>query len=591
MKNWLNLFKYWTPNHLQIKILFFILMGLLVMQSCKKITEKKIIRKNHSTEIKNKIKKSDFFLNRAKNDSAYFYLNQAVLLCEPKKDYAEDYVYALTCIANIQKNNSDYFASEETLTKTLPYLKNIKNPEYAYNVYTLIAYNYYYSFDYNGAILYHLKALKLAHTSYKKSVILNDIILIYLSQEKYNEAAEILVPLTARKIKHENDPRKTDNNYSLLLDNLGYCYYKLGNPKAVECLNKSLKIKLEQNDQYGLIGTYNTLSLLYSKTDQKLSKMYARKAYKSASITNAVIYKLVGLATLIEKSEGAELKKYSVDFIRIADSFTSARQKAKNEFSRIRYESETDKAENLQLKVQKIENELQLEKQKNRNSISYIIIFFSTAISLFLYFYLTLKSKKEKNKAIFESEIRISKKLSDELSNDVYHALAFTQNTDFGKEENKEELLNNLDTIYSRTRNISKENSAISTDINYADNLKEMISGFKTPELNIILNGFDSVFWHEIAKNKKIVLFRVLQELFSNMKKHSNASVVGITFKISNQNLFINYADNGNGVDLNIKVLRNGLKNVEKRIEHIKGQIDIDSTKGSGFKVFIQFPI
>lgn len=132
------------------------------MQSCEKKTEKKIIWKSHTSEIKNFVKKGDFFLNKGRNDSAYFYFNQAILLCEPKKDHAENYVYALSCIANIQKNNSDYFASEETLTKTLPYLKNIRNPEYAYNVYTLIAYNYYYSFDYKSSILYHLKALKLA---------------------------------------------------------------------------------------------------------------------------------------------------------------------------------------------------------------------------------------------------------------------------------------------------------------------------------------------------------------------------------------------------------------------------------------------
>ncbi|WP_394773780.1 sensor histidine kinase [Flavobacterium sp.] len=400
-----------------------------------------------------------------------------------------------------------------------------------------------------------------------------------------------MIPLTAKKIKHENDPRKTDNNYSLLLDNLGYCYYKLGNPKAVDCLNKSLKIKLEQNDQYGLIGTYNTLSLLYSKTDQKLSKIYAKKAYKSACITNAAIYKIVGLAKLIEKSEGNELKRYSLDFIKIADSLTSARQKAKNEFSRIKYESGIDKAENLQLKVQKIENELELEKQKNRNTILYIIIFFTTAISLFLYLHLTIKGRKEKNKAILESEIRISKKLSDELADDVYHTLTFTENTDLEKEENKEELLNNLDTIYSKTRNLSKENSLIATDENFNIALKEMISGFKTADINIILNGFDLISWNKVEKNKKIILHRVLQELFSNMKNHSQATLVSINFKKDKNKLTVVYNDNGIGTNKKTTILKNGLQNVENRIKTINGNIIFDNNSEKGFRLTFSIPI
>lgn len=594
MEKQINLFKTFLKNNLRIKIIYLILGSIFFIPSCEKKpkkTQKKAVKYNRKPEIDGLIKKGDFYFDNVKNDSAYFYFNKAIVLCNPKTDYAENYVYALTRIANIQKNSSDYFACEQTLTKTLPYLKYLKNPKLATNVYTLIAYNYYYSFDYKNSVLYHLKALKLAQTSYEKTVILNDIILIYLSQERYNEAAELLVPLVAKKIKHETDSKKTDNTYSLLLDNLGYCYCKIGNPKALDCLNKSLKIKLEQKDYYGLIGTYNTLSLFYSKSNLKLSKMYAEKAYKSASKVNAALYKANGLAVLINKSEGDELKKYSLDFIKLVDSFMVARQKAKNEFSRIKYDSGIDRAENLHLKAQKTENELQLERQKNRNIISYVIIFFTTSLSLSLYFYLTSKGRKEKDAAMFESEIRISKKLHDELANDVYNTLLFTEFTDLRQEENKEHLLNNLDTIYARTRNISKENSPVITDENYGIALKEMIAGYKTHNLNIILNGFDLILWNEIEKNKKIILYRVLQELFSNMKKHSEATLVSITFKNIKKNLTIIYNDNGVGTGKRKLILKNGLQNVESRIKTINGNIIFDNNSEKGFRLSFSFPL
>jgi glucose-6-phosphate-specific signal transduction histidine kinase len=56
-----------------------------------------------------------------------------------------------------------------------------------------------------------------------------------------------------------------------------------------------------------------------------------------------------------------------------------------------------------------------------------------------------------------------------------------------------------------------------------------MISG-NTDTTQIITNGLDSVNWPTIEKTKKITLYRVLQELLVNMKKHSNSSLVVLSF-------------------------------------------------------------
>ena len=77
-----------------------------------------------------------------------------------------------------------------------------------------------------------------------------------------------------------------------------------------------------------------------------------------------------------------------------------------------------------------------------------------------------------------------------------------------------------------------------------------MISGFNTPNTNIILNDLDTISWNNIDRNKKITVYRVLQELLVNMKKHSNATLVGINFKETDKNIIINYTDNGKGADL-----------------------------------------
>lgn len=591
MKKSSNLFWLNIKNQSQIKILLLLFGCLFFMQSCEKKIKKKVTQQNRSIEIKRISKKADAFFDSLICDSAYLYYNKVILLCDPKTDYVEDYVYALSAIANLQQNNSDYTGSEETLTKTLPYLKRIKNPKFTYNVYTLLAYNYFCNYDYNSAILYHLKALKLAKTSFKKSEIINDIILIYFKQKKYSEAAAILIPLAARKITNKKKPKIADLNYSLLLDNLGYCYYRLGNPKALECLNKSLKIKLVLRDNFALIGTYNTLSTCYSKTNKKLSKMYAEEAYNYACKVNSASWKANSLAILMWKTEGNELRKYTLDYIKLIDSITIARRKAKNQFANIKYASKKDKEENLQLKSQKIENELQIERQKNRIIVSYVVIVFVLGIFLFLSYYLTSKAKKEKNDAILKSEMRISKKLHDELSNNIYNTLAFAENKNLELTTNKNKLLNDLEIIYTRTRDISKENSPIITSEKYIFYLKEMISRFNTSNTTLLLSDIECISWNEIEKNKKITVYRVLQELFVNMKKHSNATLVGINFKKTDKSVIINYTDNGKGIDVHNIIFKNGLHNVESRILSIKGEIDIDTASEKGFKVFIKFPL
>jgi signal transduction histidine kinase len=194
-------------------------------------------------------------------------------------------------------------------------------------------------------------------------------------------------------------------------------------------------------------------------------------------------------------------------------------------------------------------------------------------------------------KASYNTEIRIAKKLHDELANDVYHTMAFAETQDLSTTHNKEILISNLDTIYSRTRNIAREYNALETGPLFISDLKEMMSGFNTQEVHVITNGLDSINWLTIDRNKKIVLYRIIQELLVNMKKHSQCSLVALTFKKIANELQINYNDNGVGAVLEQIKSKNGLQNVENRIRAINGTITFDTKSNKGFKVQFIIPI
>lgn len=82
--------------------------------------------------------------------------------------------------------------------------------------------------------------------------------------------------------------------------------------------------------------------------------------------------------------------------------------------------------------------------------------------------------------------------------------MTFAETQDLSTITNKEILLNKLETIYSRTRDISKENSIVETGIYFLTHLKELISGFNTDTPHILINELDAINWSTIDPTKKL---------------------------------------------------------------------------------------
>ncbi|MFV8336010.1 ATP-binding protein [Flavobacterium sp. RSP29] len=557
-----------------LSLLFF-----LILHSCEKKTLNNLQKKDNTDEIDRLIDLGDKYFEKSEYDSSYYYFNKAKSACDEKKDVSK-IIYTISNLATIQQNQGDYSGSETTAMEAIPFLEKTINPNYKWNIYTILGNNYLYAYDYENALYYYNKALNLKTDQLRKSDIKNNIASTYLEMKEFKKAVSILEPLITR-IEVLSD----SSSYSRIMTNLGYCYFKVGNPKALNYLNKSLQIRLKRNT-IGKISSYAYLSEYYQ--NKNLANEYALLAYNAATKLKSPDDRLYCLKLLIRNSSGNKSKEYSLKYLHINDSITKVRQKAKNQFAKIKYDSKKEKEENLKLKAQKI---LESEHQKKRNLILYLVLGIITVISISITNLLLARNKKEKIKASYNTEIRISKKLHDELANDVYHTMAFAETQDLSTNHNKEILISNLDTIYSRTRNISRENNAMETGPLFISDLKEMMSGFNTPEVNVITNGMDSINWIALDSNKKIIIYRVIQELLVNMKKHSKCSLVVLTFKKTGKILQIEYTDNGVGATLEQLNLKNGLQNVENRIQAIKGIITFDTKSDKGFKVQFIIPI
>ena len=555
--------------------IFIIILLIFSLQSCEKKNSAAVEPKKNPLYY-NYLDLAEKHLENKKKDSAFFYFNKAKSVCKVGEGNNK-IIYALLRMAYIQREEGDFYSTETTATEAISYFQKETDIQYISAVYSLLGLCYERLFDFDSAIKYFNKAYKLADSESQNS-IKNNIALVYMGKEDYKSAIAILLPLAEKK-------------NAIVLDNLGFCYFKVGNPKGLDFLNQSLAIKKEAQDDFGMTTSYAHFSEYYAESNPNLAQKHALLAYEKATKANNVNDRLTTLALLIKCSKGNEIKKYSENYLRINDSIIKERQISKNQFAKIKYDSKKEKDENLILKNQKAENALLLEQQKNKSLILTLLTIFGATFSIFLYYFLKERNKKENLKISYNTETRIAKKLHDELANDVFQTLAFVETQDLSSSQNREIVLQNLDNIYSRTRNISTENSCIDTGTHYVEGLKEMMSGFQNDSVTILTNGIDTVPWNAVDENKKIILYRVIQELLVNMKKHSQCSLAVITLKINKKNIQADYSDNGLGATIRKTNSGNGLQNAENRILSINGTITFDTKSNKGFKTSFTIPV
>ncbi|MES2241055.1 MAG: ATP-binding protein [Bacteroidota bacterium] len=570
---------------------FFVFYTFLVtlffsLQSCEKKKEVVSNTKYDSKLIDKYFKKADKFYDDSKYDSAFYYANKTKLLISPEKEFKK-YTTTMFILITSQQLQGDYSGAESTIVETLSFLEKTKEDKYKHKFNNILAYNYMSQSNYDDALYYYKKGITYTINKKRKLLSILNIGHIYKEKQQFKKAIQKLEPLL-----NELEIKKNKSYTSAILNDLGYCYFKTGNPNAISYLNQSLQMSLNMDstadDDYGLTANYYYLYEYYLKYDKEKAIKYANLLYQKATEYNNPDDRLLALSLLIKHNTGEELKKYSLNYIHINDSITNVRQKAKNYFAKIKYDSKKEKEENQKLKAEK---ELQQELDKNKNTLITFIIVILLIISGFIYYYLIERNKKEKLQTAYNTETRIAKKLHDELANDIFQTIAFAETQDLSSVSNTEKLLDSLDNIYATTRNLSRENSQIETGKLFEANLKEMISGFNNNSINLMINGLDDIDWINIENIKKISIYRVLQELLVNMKKHSQCNLVIVSFKKQEKNLLLNYFDNGVGIDFGKKINKNGLKNAENRIIAINGSITFDSKPNNGVKINMVIPL
>ena len=94
-----------------------------------------------------------------------------------------------------------------------------------------------------------------------------------------------------------------------------------------------------------------------------------------------------------------------------------------------------------------------------------------------------------------------------------------------------------------------------------------------------------------LTQSAEIVLYRIIQELTNNALKHAAAKNIFIQITKHIRGITVTVEDDGKGFDTAAVTAGDGLKNVQSRIDYLKGSCDIKSEKGNGTSINIEIPV
>jgi len=252
---------------------------------------------------------------------------------------------------------------------------------------------------------------------------------------------------------------------------------------------------------------------------------------------------------------------------------------------------------------------------QNKYKEVYVLIVAGTVLALLLIgFIVIILFMYKKKQYIHEQELlqtrleiqeNIFKEISEELHDNIGQILAVLKltlssvsislkgNDLTGIRESKEMVTTIIQSISDLSKSLSPQRIS---KIGIAEALRfELEKLEKTKFFKTSLSVSDCKF--NLSAEKEIFLFRIIQEILTNIIKHSKAKTIHAAISENDQRIHLTFTDDGIGFNV-AEVLNSasskkgiGLMNMMNRARLIGGKIKIVSEKGNGTAVKIELPV
>ncbi|MFT5103954.1 MAG: two-component system sensor histidine kinase DegS [Candidatus Latescibacterota bacterium] len=206
--------------------------------------------------------------------------------------------------------------------------------------------------------------------------------------------------------------------------------------------------------------------------------------------------------------------------------------------------------------------------------------------------------------AMIEGQEKERQRLASDLHDSVGATLSAAK-LQFDHLSKNKDKLDDLDELFSKTGKLLEDaytevrsmahikNSGVLAKnglLPAIQKLAKNASGTNKLQIDVQDFGLDE----RLENSLEITVFRIIQELVTNIIKHANASEASISVTQHEDSLNIIVEDDGKGFNP-LKLSKAdegmGLDSIERRVEHLEGSMEVDSSEGNGTTIVIDIPL
>jgi len=465
-----------------------------------------------------------------------------------------------------------------------------------------------------------MSLLKERNDSSQMAHALNHIVLNYTAMGKLQEARQY-IPGLLSYISNALDYNLVADSYNVI----GEFYYRSNQyDSAISYYKMALDKALRNNYQP---AQYNlSLGTAYlKKNDLPLAYAHLTKAIKLAKEANSkdIYYRAcLPLSGYYEKiNDHKNAYAYLQEYNKLNDSILVADTRQYTTQLEAVYENNKKESEILQLKTEELNKTLAIKKRNN-----YLYLAAGLLALTGILFTVKLRNKIIKQKLLEqEKQLQEEKIASLEKEQQVISLQSMITGQETERSRIARDLHDGLGGLFSTVKmyfsTLQHERPELSDDplftksFELADNAAvEMrrIAHNLMPEVLMKLGLINAVrdlcnninagrlltislqhygMEQRLPGSMEVMLYRIIQELLNNIIKHSQATEVIIQFNRHSDRLTITVEDNGRGFNVEEAATKNnaGINTIKSRVNYLNGQLNIDSKKGVGTTVIMEF--
>ncbi|WP_299130957.1 sensor histidine kinase [uncultured Winogradskyella sp.] len=395
-------------------------------------------------------------------------------------------------------------------------------------------------------------------------------------------------------------------------------YYEEKPIEAIKIYDRIIPFFIKRNDKNRLFSSLINLSFQYylindnNKAINTLYKADTMTLKKDLLASKELLY-----LRLSQYHQSNKNYESALSYLKKSDSLKDIIRKDKQQ-SKVRIiEEELD---NEKLKADNLETDA----KRKRNLNIAIGLGGSLALGSIIAFLLFKNTKRKQKLAEQEKEIE-SQKLATVLKDQELNAIdamiagqekerqriANDLHDDLGglmanvklhfnalQDKDSPELFDKTNTLieeaYQKVRSVAhaKNSGVIAKQglLKAVENMADKISASNKIQIDVLDHGLDN----RIENSLELTLFRIIQELITNVIKHAEATEATIHLTNHDDAINIMVEDNGKGFNPSqITKIKSGMgiSSIDKRVEHLDGKLTIESEKNKGTTVIIDIPL